>query len=160
MGIQITHLWMIRLLLSSAPAPCSSTPRYFRCHNRCHVFLGGAGFQLCHPAISPQSGLHFPGDPERTRELGLRMALRESRSDVLTLVLNRGLILAGTGIVVGVLASVVVGRFMRNLLFGVAPLDLQFFERDCRVDLRLIGCHVRAGFPGGPSGSLRTFRDQ
>ncbi len=64
---------------------------------------------------------------ERTRELGLRMALGASRSDILTLVLRRGLLLAGIGIGVGALASVILGRFMRGQLFGVAPLDPSVF---------------------------------
>ncbi len=60
---------------------------------------------------------------ERTRELGLRMALGASRSRVLRLVLRRGLTLAGLGIGSGALISVFSTRLMMGTLFKVAPLD-------------------------------------
>jgi putative ABC transport system permease protein len=98
---------------------------------------------------------------ERTRELGLRMALGASRSDVLTLVLKRGLMLAGIGIVVGVLASVAMGRLMQNLLFGVAPLDPPVFSS---VTLVLVFVATVAtfvpAFRAARLDPMRTLRDQ
>jgi putative ABC transport system permease protein len=64
---------------------------------------------------------------ERTRELGLRMALGASRSDVLQLVLRRGLTLACVGIGVGAFASFFLTRIITDTLFRVAPLDRSVF---------------------------------
>ena len=64
---------------------------------------------------------------ERVRELGLRMALGASRSDILRLVLRRALILASVGIGVGALASFFATRLITDLLFNVAPLDRSVF---------------------------------
>jgi predicted permease len=64
---------------------------------------------------------------QRTRELGLRMALGASRGDLLQLVLRRGLGLAFVGIGVGALMSVYASRLVTELLFKVAPLDPAVF---------------------------------
>jgi putative ABC transport system permease protein len=60
---------------------------------------------------------------QRTREIGIRMALGADRRSVLTLVLGEGLRLVGVGIGVGVVLAVGVTRFMRPFLFGVSPVD-------------------------------------
>lgn len=60
---------------------------------------------------------------QRTRELGLRMALGASRSNVLQLVLRRGLMLACAGVAVGALSSIFATRLIVGALFKVAPLD-------------------------------------
>ena len=59
----------------------------------------------------------------RTREIGLRMALGARERDVSRMVLGNGLVLAGTGVSVGLLAAVGLTRFMSSLLFGVDPVD-------------------------------------
>lgn len=64
---------------------------------------------------------------QRTRELGLRMALGASRSNILRLVLLRGLMLASIGIGIGALASIFATRLITNMLFRVAPLDRPVF---------------------------------
>jgi predicted permease len=60
---------------------------------------------------------------ERMRELGLRMAFGASRSDILSIVVQRALILGVTGIVAGAIVSTLAGRFVSDLLFRVQPLD-------------------------------------
>ena len=60
----------------------------------------------------------------RTRELGIRMALGAARKDVLRLVLRQGLRIAATGIVLGLIASVMFTRFLTSLLFEVKPVDV------------------------------------
>ena len=60
----------------------------------------------------------------RTREFGIRLALGAARKDVLQMVLRQGLKLAATGLVLGIVASVVFTRFLTALLFQVKPADM------------------------------------
>ena len=60
---------------------------------------------------------------QSTREFGLRMALGARTSDLFRLVVSRGLALTGTGILVGVLASLGLTRLFGYLLYGVSPRD-------------------------------------
>ncbi len=60
---------------------------------------------------------------QRTRELGIRTALGADRHDVFNLVVGQGMKLAGTGLAIGVIASLVLTPFLRSMLYGVAPSD-------------------------------------
>jgi ABC-type antimicrobial peptide transport system permease subunit len=60
---------------------------------------------------------------ERTREIGVRMALGASQSEVIALVLGKGMKLAGIGVVIGVIAALALTRVMTRLLFEVKPYD-------------------------------------
>jgi len=60
---------------------------------------------------------------QQTQEIGIRMALGATQGHVLRGVLQKTMILAITGIVLGTVASVVVGRWIASLLFGTAPTD-------------------------------------
>jgi len=60
---------------------------------------------------------------QRTRELGIRMALGAQPGDVLRLVLEEGARLIAMGLGAGVFAAVTLTQLMRSLLFGVSPVD-------------------------------------
>ncbi len=60
---------------------------------------------------------------QRTREIGIRMALGAARRDVSRLFLRQGLVLAASGIVAGMAAAAGLTRVMSAMLFGVSALD-------------------------------------
>jgi ABC-type antimicrobial peptide transport system permease subunit len=60
---------------------------------------------------------------ERTRELGIRLALGAQRRDVLRLVLGRAAALTACGLAAGAGVALLATRAMRSLLFGVEPAD-------------------------------------
>ena len=60
---------------------------------------------------------------QRTREIGIRMALGAQVADVRTLFLRHGLWLTGVGIALGVVVAFALTRLMSSLLFGVGPMD-------------------------------------
>jgi predicted permease len=64
---------------------------------------------------------------QRAREIGLRMALGASRNNVLKLFLQKGVLLAGIGIVAGVIFSASTASMMASLLYGVRPHDPEVF---------------------------------
>ena len=64
---------------------------------------------------------------QRTREIGVRVALGAQRSHVLGLVLRQGVVLAAVGVVVGSLAAFGATRLIANLLYGVPPTDVIAF---------------------------------
>jgi predicted permease len=64
---------------------------------------------------------------QRSREIGLRLALGAQRADILRLVLGKGVVLAGLGIVTGVIFSASTASMMASLLYGVRPHDPAVF---------------------------------
>jgi predicted permease len=60
---------------------------------------------------------------QRTREIGIRMALGANRSELLWMFVRSGLVLTGAGTAVGLGVAAALMRLMRTLLFGISPLD-------------------------------------
>jgi ABC-type antimicrobial peptide transport system permease subunit len=60
---------------------------------------------------------------QRTRELGIRLALGAMRADVFRLVLGQGAALIAIGLIIGVCGAVASGRALSSVLYGVGSLD-------------------------------------
>jgi len=60
---------------------------------------------------------------QRTREIGIRMALGARRSDVMMMVIGQGIKFAGAGILIGLGGALALTRFMETLVFGVSATD-------------------------------------
>jgi ABC-type antimicrobial peptide transport system permease subunit len=64
---------------------------------------------------------------QRTREIGIRMAVGAQRWNVVSLVLRKGMLLTVIGSVLGVLAAFASTRILASVLYGVSPTDLLTF---------------------------------
>jgi predicted permease len=60
---------------------------------------------------------------QRTREIGIRMALGAREPELRRMFVRNGLVLAGAGVVFGLAAAIAFTRWMASLLFAVRPLD-------------------------------------
>jgi macrolide transport system ATP-binding/permease protein len=83
--------------------------------------LGAVGLLL---AIAGLYGLVAYNVSRRTREIGIRMAIGATPSDVLRLVLGKGLTLVGMGTAIGLVMGVGLERFMNAMLFNAGGIDL------------------------------------
>ena len=82
----------------------------------------------------------------RTRELGVRIALGASRSDVVRLVLGHGLALTLIGIAIGLFGALAVSRVLSSLLFEVSATDSASFAATAVIlsTVALVACYVPA----------------
>jgi predicted permease len=82
----------------------------------------------------------------RTREIGIRVALGADEGRVLRLVLGQGLVLAGTGVAVGLALAAVGSSLLESLLYGVRGLDPLTFGAACALfaGVTLVATYVPA----------------
>jgi putative ABC transport system permease protein len=64
---------------------------------------------------------------QRTREIGIRVALGAQRADVLRLVISQGMLFVIIGVTAGIVSSLGVTRLITSLLFAVSPTDIGTF---------------------------------
>jgi putative ABC transport system permease protein len=83
---------------------------------------------------------------QRTQEIGIRLALGAQRGEILGMVIGQGMWLAGTGVGIGLVSSVVISRLLRNQLFQVGPFDPLTFAATALILLgaALAACYIPA----------------
>lgn len=64
---------------------------------------------------------------QRTRELGIRMALGQSKSSVVGMVVRQGLVVSLAGTALGLIGAVALGRLLSSLLYATSPTDISTF---------------------------------
>jgi ABC-type antimicrobial peptide transport system permease subunit len=80
---------------------------------------------------------------QRTREIGIRMALGAEERDVLRLVLGQGMAVTSVGLGVGLVSALALSRYLSNLLYGVRSSDLPTF---LIASLGLVGLALLASY--------------
>jgi putative ABC transport system permease protein len=83
---------------------------------------------------------------QRTRELGIRLALGAQRADVFRLVISQGMLLVVSGLIIGLLGAIGVGRGLQSVLYGVGGSDALAlsFALFALVIVALIACWLPA----------------
>jgi predicted permease len=79
----------------------------------------------------------------RTQEIGIRMALGANRRDVSRMVMRQGMAVVLGGVLIGLLGSVALTRFLQSFLFEVSPLDPLTFAA---VSVAMVAVGLVAGF--------------
>ncbi|HEV7553018.1 MAG TPA: FtsX-like permease family protein, partial [Candidatus Angelobacter sp.] len=83
---------------------------------------------------------------QRTREIGIRLAMGARRHDVFRLVVGQGMRLAGIGLAIGIVLALLTTRLLRGLLFGVTPTDPVTFAAVVALlsAVAFVACYVPA----------------
>jgi predicted permease len=102
--------------------------------------FGGAALLI---SIAGIYGLLAYNVSQRTRDIGLRMALGATRSNVIQLVLRQAVLLLVIGVGIGVVAALSAGSVLRSFLYGVVPYDATTIIAVC---LLLLACGLVASY--------------
>lgn len=97
------------------------------------ILLGALGILALTLASVGLYGVMAYSVTQRTREIGVRMALGADRSQVLTMVLRQAMTLVVIGLAIGVTAAMAVARVVTRLLFGMSALDPATFGGVCLI---------------------------
>ena len=83
---------------------------------------------------------------QRTREIGIRMALGATKTNVLRLVLREGMVMTAAGVIVGLAAALALTRLISSLLFGLTATDVTTFSliTAALLLIALIACYIPA----------------
>jgi putative ABC transport system permease protein len=110
------------------------------------ILLGGlAALALTLASVGIYGVISFT-TAQRTHEIGVRMALGAKSGDILKLVVGEGMALTGLGVVIGLIVSLAVTRFLASLLFNVSSTDpLTFIAiSGLLVGVALLACYLPA----------------
>lgn len=91
------------------------------------LLMGGFGITALLLAVVGLCGVLAYSVSQRTKEIGVRMALGASRGSVLGLVLRQGVPLVGMGVGIGLVGAIATSRILESMLFGVGARDLAVF---------------------------------
>jgi len=80
---------------------------------------------------------------QHTRDIGLRMALGATRSNVIRLVLRHAALLLASGVGIGIVAAIAASGVLRSFLYGTAPYDAATI---IAVSLLLLSCGLLASY--------------
>jgi predicted permease len=110
------------------------------------ALLGVFGLLALALALIGLSGLIAYSVSQRTREIGIRVALGARARDVLKMVIGEGLILTMIGMAVGLIAAVVLTRCLSDMLYGVSATDPWTFTAIVALLtlVALLACYVPA----------------
>jgi putative ABC transport system permease protein len=87
------------------------------------ILLGALGLLALTLASAGLYGVMAYSVTQRTREIGVRMALGADRRKVVTMILRQAMTLVVIGLAIGVTGAVAVARVVTRLLFGMSPID-------------------------------------
>jgi hypothetical protein len=97
------------------------------------AFAGFAALALALTAVGLYGAISYAVG-QRTRELGIRVALGARPRGILLLVIAEGLKLVAAGAVLGLAGALAASRWLGGLLFGVPPLDPETYLQAARID--------------------------
>jgi putative ABC transport system permease protein len=124
------------------------------------TLLGLFAFTALLLAVIGVHGLLSYSVAQRTRELGIRMALGATSGEVVGMVVKKGLVLSGLGLGLGLVGALSVTGLLRGMLFGVAATDpLTFaFVAAAMLGAALIAClaPARRATAADPMEALRA----
>jgi predicted permease len=109
----VTDVWTLDTALGERAAPSRLNASLFGVFALVAVAIAAVGI----------AGVLAFAVSERTREFGIRLALGAEPGRLLRGVVRDGLLMTVAGLVAGVVATVLLGRFVEGLLFGVRPTD-------------------------------------
>ncbi len=109
----VSHVMSLEQLASESLAPARVSVALF-------AVFGGLALVLATVGLY---GVISYSVSQRTREVGIRVAIGAEGNDVLRLFVRHGLMLTGLGLLIGVIAAAGLSRFMSAMLYGLRPLD-------------------------------------